>query len=269
VLYLKKIKEGLNGQLNRILSLHSNFYVISHERSGTHFLINTIFQNAFITPKWYNIGEWFGPYENFSNRFEHIDKFNNVWQQSASVRGIVKSHCDRDLFQARYKKAKVIYIVRDPRDTLVSLYYYLNRPEFYQYNPLVPDHRSKSFSEFLRRPISPFLRYSYSLNGNFANIAERWSSHVYGWCNAPDTLVVHYEDLHRDYAYVLAIASQFIGLRLKGRTKSVGLLDVPSILPRKGIIGDWKNVLSVDDEEFLRIAVERAGNDWTLLTRSN
>ena len=59
------------------------FYIISHERSGTHFLINTIMLNAEIRRRFgigagagwgrHNIGEWFGPYDKPEQRFDHID----------------------------------------------------------------------------------------------------------------------------------------------------------------------------------------------------
>ena len=238
------------------------FYVISHERSGTHFLINTILRNTYIRQDWHNIGEWFGPYDDPRTRFAHIDAFNAKWDQLGRKATIIKSHCDRDLFEARYKKAKVIYVLRDPRDTLTSWFHYLNRDEFYHYNPQVPDHRCESFSKFLRKPVTPFLRYSYSLHGNFSNVAERWASHVSGWLEASDTLVVRYEGLLRDYKSVLIKISDFLGLRLRLLTRPVGLHDMLSILPRKGIIGDWRNIFSEADEAFLQRAVEKAGISW-------
>ncbi len=249
-------------RLLEFLSPDILFYVISHERSGTHFVMNTILRNTYIRQCWNNIGEWFGPYDNYTKRFEHIDAFNSTWEQAWKQAAIIKSHCDRDLFRSRYKNTKVIYVLRDPRDTLTSWFHYLNRDEFYYNNPQVSDHRCESFSEFLMRSVSLFLKQSYSLNGNFSNVAERWASHVSGWLGAPDTLVVRYEDMHRDYKPVLVKVSDFLGLRLRLRTRPVSLHDLQSILPRKGIIGDWKNVFSESDEAFLQEAVEKEGIDW-------
>ncbi|GIV76546.1 MAG: hypothetical protein KatS3mg050_0940 [Litorilinea sp.] len=263
---VSKALRKLDTRLVIVLSPKLLFYVISHERSGTHFMINTILRNAYLRSGWHNIGEWFGPYDNPANPFAHIDAFNSKWDLAHKQAAIIKSHCDRELFEARYRKAKVIYVLRDPRDTLTSWFYYLNRDEFYHYNPQVPDHRCKSFAEFLRRPVSPFLRYSYSLHGDFSNVAERWASHVNGWLKAaasdPNVLVVRYEELHRDYKHTLKKIASFLGLRLRLRTRPVGLNDVPAILPRKGIIGDWRNVFSEADEAFLREAVEKAGVEW-------
>ena len=266
---VKSAKRELNTRLWRIISPDFIFYVISHERSGTHFLINTILGNTFTKQKICHIGEWFGPYDKSEDRFLHINNSNSKWKELHRETSIVKSHCDRELFEAVYQKAKVIYVLRDPRDTLTSWFHYLNRDEYYRNNPVVSDHRCKSFSEFLTRPISPFLRYSYSLHGNFSNAAERWASHVSGWLDMPDTLVVRYEDVHQDYKSVLGQICEFLGLHPRRKTRSIGLHDAPSILPRKGIVGDWKNTFSASDEAFVQQAVERAGIHWSSVTRSS
>lgn len=250
---------NLNTKNNDLL-----FYIISHERSGTHFMINTILKNTDIRQGWHNIGEWYGPYNDHTDRFEHIDTFNRTWEQACKQAAIIKSHCDRDLFNERYKKARVIYLFRDPRDTLVSWFNYMNLAASYcNNNSKVSDHSCRSCCKFLRRQISPFLKYSYSLYGNFSNAAERWVSHVRGWFMTDDSvLVIRYEELHRDYMSVLVKVADFIGLRLKSRTGPVGLHDAPSVFPRKGIIGDWRNYFTQTDELFLRHTVERGGIKW-------
>ncbi len=242
------------------------FYVISHERSGTHFVMNTIMKNTYVRQGFHDLGGWPGPYDAPARRFAHIDAFNRTWDTAPRTAAMIKSHCDRALFDARYRQAKVVYVLRDPRDVLTSFFHYLNRPEFARYNPGAGDHRSPEFPVFLHRPISPFLRNTYSLAGNFANVAERWAAHVAGWLNTPATLTVRYEDLHQNHAAVLARLVAFLDLRPRRRTRPVALHDAPSILPRKGVIGDWRSAFAEGDEAFLRAAVERAGVDWTRVT---
>jgi hypothetical protein len=258
----RKILRYLNKRLLDTISPDLLFYVISHERSGTHFLINTIRGNTYVRQGWHVIHEWFGPYDEPANRFAHIDAFNATWEQAYREGAIIKSHCDRLLFDARYKRAKTIYVLRDPRDTLTSWFHYLNSDTFHRCNSQVGDHRCQSFSEFLRRPVSPWLRYGYSLCGDFSNVVERWASHVSGWLTMPDVLIVRYGDLKRDYKAVLERVSDFVGLRLRVRARPVSLHDAPSVLPRKGIIGDWKSLFTQADETFLQRVVERAGIDW-------
>jgi hypothetical protein len=267
---MKKVESKVRRSMRRVeIKLLSpfipdrTFYVISHERSGTHFLMNTILVNCYIKQGHHTIGEWFGPYDEPERRFEHIDAFNEKWEQAAKEASIIKSHCDRDLFEARYRKAKIVYILRDPRDTMVSWFHYLNSDAFHQYNPQVSDHHSDSVSRFLRKPVSPFLKYGFSLHGRFSNVVERWASHIKGWIDAPDTLVVHYETLYRDYEAVLNKATDFLRLPKRLWTHPVGLHDEPSILPRKGTVGDWRNVLSKDDEALIRQVVEEMNIEWS------
>jgi len=106
------------------------------------------------------------------------------------------------------------------------------------------------------------LKYGYSLNGDFSNVTERWASHISGWLKSPDTLVVRYEQIKEDCGKVLEMLSAFLGLKLKKSLKEVRLHQAPSILPRKGIIGDWQNIFTEADEIFLRQAVEQAGVAW-------
>ena len=207
----------------------------------------------------HNIGEWFGPYDNPADQRLHIDAFNAQWAEKATGASIIKSHCDRDLFEAYYTKAKVVYVLRDPRDVMTSWFHYLNNPKYYSKNPQVEDHRCASFADFIRRPASPFLRHCYSLKGDFSNVVERWAEHVKGWIEAPDTIVVRYEDLKIDSGKVLAPAADFLGLSLRRKINRVALEDAPSVLPRKGEIGDWRSLFSPEDERFLVEAIEKSG----------
>ncbi len=237
-------------------------YVISHERSGTHFVMNTLLRNTYIRPGFHDLGEWKGPYDQPERRFAHIDAFNRTWAGASGRATLVKSHCDRPLFDAAYRAAPVLYVLRDPRDVLASLFHYLNRPEFARYNPGAGDHRCQDFSAFLRRPLTPFLRHGYSLGGDFGTVAERWAAHVAGWLDSPGTLTVRYEDLQRDFTATLARMIAFLGLQPRRRLRPVGLFDAPSILPRKGIVGEWRALFARGDDALVRAAVEKAGLDW-------
>jgi hypothetical protein len=230
------------------------FYVISHERSGTHYLINTILKNCIDIKTLHNIGEWFGPYDNHTRRFNHINEVN---KSISSMKGIIKSHCDVKLFQSRYVALPVIYVVRDPRDVIVSWWHYLNNDLYYKYNPNVPDLRCPSISEFIRRPVSDFLRFCYSLRGAFTNVIERWASHVAGWDKADHVLIVRYEHLQLDFNKTIQIIAQHIGADLKEHLEPVKFGEGVSHLPRKGIIGDWKNWYGNPDLSLIDSVVQK------------
>ena len=74
--------------------------------------------------------------------------------------------------------------------------------------------------------------------------------------------MIRYEDWCREDRSVSEKIAEHKGLRVKRRTHPVALDDAPSILPRKGIIGDWRNDFEAEDEQFVREAIERAGLSW-------
>lgn len=238
------------------------FYVISHERSGTHFCINTIVKNSFLRPGFHIIPEWFGPYDNPSQRFARIEGFNQQWHTHMKTSAVIKSHCERSLFEKVYRPAKVVYVLRDPRDVMNSWFHYLNRDTFHENNPQAGNQYCDSMSEFLRRPLGDWLRYGSSIEGNFDNVVGRWASHVSGWLTAPDTLVVRYEELKYDYTMVLRRAAKFLDIRLRPIKRPVGLKGGYSIAPRKGQVGDWKNLFEAGDEAYIRGVSEDAGLAW-------
>jgi hypothetical protein len=248
------MREQLRYGANKVRSLLSSrpapFYVASHERSGTHFLINTLSKNTALRPEFHGVGEWAGPYiSGQKNEFGHIDWLRADWDAITARVSIIKTHADRELFDFRFPKTKAVYVMRDPRDTLVSFYYYLGQPH-------------SSLSEFLRQPLSAYLRWANSRHGNSNSVAERWANHVKGWLEADDTVVVRYEELKTDYRGVLGRVSQFLNLKRLPFVAPVDLHEGYSIAPRKGVIGDWRNHFTDDDEALVRSAVEAAGLKW-------
>ncbi|MCG8632398.1 MAG: sulfotransferase domain-containing protein [Desulfobacterales bacterium] len=254
-----------------------HFYVISHERSGTHFLINTLNENLPIRAGmgtgdgsgtgWNNIGEWFGPYDNFTGSRNHIDEYNERnWHKGAHRNTIIKTHSDAELFAIRFRKAPVVYIYRDPRDVMVSWFHYLNNRQFYINNPQVEDMRCDCFSTFIRRPVNGFLRYSYSESGNFKNVVERWAAHVSGWLNYPGTCIVKYEDLFYEPQMVVKQVAAGLNLTPNKHVNPIPIDKSVSILPRKGVVGDGTAVCSESDTDFIRKISGQYGLDWSILT---
>ncbi len=234
-----------------------SFYVVSHERAGTHFAINTLLKNTVGVLQQANVGEWFGPYGDTARRFEHLD---DAYRAVPDTGTLIKSHCDVDLFLARYPARPVLWVVRDPRDTLVSWFHYLNREEYYRNNPQVERFRSRSFGEFLRRPLTEFLRFSYSLRGDFDDVTERWAAHTQGWMQSGlPVCVVRYEELRHDFAPTLRRAADALGLKLCSDLSPVVLGEGLSHLPRKGIVGDWQNEATDEDLRRIDEVVRRHG----------
>lgn len=252
------------GALNlvfRLLVRRNPFYVVSHERSGTHLTINTLFRNTYVQPCLHYVGDWLGPYDAPSARYAHLETFARDWPTLSSRGGIIKTHADAELFHKRYPKADVVYVLRDPRDTMVSLFHYLNSDDLHRTNPGLASQRCADFGEFLRRPASDYLRLGFYENPDFEDVAGRWAQHVSGWLSIPGICVVRYEEFKKDFRKTVNRVCRSIGIVPRLLQAPVGLYDAPAILPRQGASGGWRDYFSDDDEQFLQKRIAERGLD--------
>ena len=225
-------------------------YVFSHERSGTHLALNLLYRNLYIQQHFLDLPVW------KNSQFHHLE---NHWKESEkkvqffqSSGGLIKSHCEAEIYKKYLPKFPVVYVVRDPRDTLVSFYYYLNNKEFHLNNPGLACLTCESFSEFLRRPLDSFLRFGFSINSGMENVVERWARHYSGWKKEPSCLVVRYEDLLQKMFWSVWRVGFFAKVLPKVFLRSYKVGENGAILPRKGVVGDWKNHFSASDLKFTK-----------------
>jgi len=232
---------------NKLVSSNPNF-VISHERSGTHLALNLLYKNLYIQQHFLDHPVWKA--SDLHSAIEHWKLAERKVREMLPIGGLIKSHCEVEICRKFLPKLPVVYVVRDPRDTLVSFFYYLNNKQFHANNPGLEHLACESFPEFLRRPLDEFLRFGFSLDGAMHNVVDRWARHYAGWKNESSCLVVRYEDLlGRMIPSVLKIAL-FAKVFPKVFMRSYNVGEKGAILPRKGIVGDWKNHFSVADLEF-------------------
>jgi hypothetical protein len=149
---------------------------------------------------------------------------------------------------------------------MVSWFHYLNHPKFYEYNRKVEDMRCSSFTDFLRRPVNDFLRYGFSVNGDFENVVDRWADHVSGWLSQENVCAVRYEDLKSNPRFVIDRIGEYLGRNSREDLKLVSVEKSKSILPRKGIAGDWVNLCNQSDLEFMEARVGAYGLNWRKMT---
>lgn len=106
---------------------------------------------------------------------------------------LIKSH---EYFDPRYKK--IIYIVRDPRDVVVSYYYFHLKQGF------ISD--GYPMEEFVNRFIS----------GNVDPIFASWGQNVISWMgtsfNRKDFLLLRYEDMKLNTVAELTRIAEFLGI---------------------------------------------------------
>jgi hypothetical protein len=132
---------------------------------------------------------------------------------------------------------RVIYIVRDPRDVIISYYYYLNNSS----------------------------NGSIEMSSVIDKVLKEWAEHLSFYKNVPNTSFIKYEDLLQNSLNalnnlfetmeiavdenVLKSAIEIFSFEnMSGR--KAGIEDKESFF-RKGVIGDWKNY--IDENEITRI----------------
>jgi hypothetical protein len=211
--------------------------VVSHERSGTHFLINTIAKN-------------FG-YDNYQIETTARDALNaskeEVEQYKSQVRAMItknfqsntkrifKSHHQYDFFREYisevFRHFHIFYIVRDVRDVLTSCFFYFNGAATKAFP------KPKTVKE-LAFDIKP---YKFSFDGAYSLVKSedfvgRWIRHVSDWTSS-GACVITYEDLKTNFERVLNQISRELGR--KALSAHVPTLRDRAVSPRKGIIGDW------------------------------
>lgn len=238
--------------------------VASFQRSGTHFLLNHLESNfAGIQNGWVDI-------LNRSLR-ETLKGATSVDLPSAirdqlwdyyplPGRRCVKTHYQGYFFdpyiEAILEKYDVLYMVRDPRDTMVSCYHYYN---FTRYEPFIQE---PVFSKFLRADLAGVKTetdpFSYSLVKP-RNIVDKWNQHVLSWLRFKDRGVhfVKFSDLKLRWEATLQTIARHTSQKLKAALQPVSI-DDPRVRPdfkreglHRGEIGAWRGYFSAEDLAFL------------------
>jgi hypothetical protein len=246
--------------------------VASHMRSGTHLTIDLLRRNA----------------PAVSARYLNLDRLMEghgeplalaAFERELARRGstpVLKTHTPAapgwfpgsDERSARaaelLARSRLVYVVRDGRDVLVSLFHYMRR-----YSQRV---RGQSFEHFLRDR-DDFFQACPAFEG--LDRVGAWALHVEGWLADPRAVVIRYEDLVARLEPTLRGALARLELTAHARIRGVRLpAGVPrrvlrrmlapvfprlvstAIAPRRGVVGDASRHFSLRDERFFR---DRAG----------
>jgi hypothetical protein len=222
--------------------------VVSHERSGTHFLMNALAMNfGYVAKPWINLDQALGL--NFHAPWELGAFFAQT--EGKPVLNLVKSHHQFDFFRKFIgdltNEFHVFYIYRDPRDVMVS-FWRLVRSFKWDEGP-----HEDSASAFMRAaPRGNLLRYQ---KDQVPTMLHRWAAHVEGWLiNPPSTnstgiIPVRYEDLNLRFAETMEKIGERIGRPISDPVKPEK--DVNVVLPGKGQVGGHKEVFCAADQEFV------------------
>nr|XP_048283740.1 sulfotransferase 2A1-like [Myodes glareolus] len=170
---------------------------------------------------------------------------------------LISSHLPFHLFPKSFfsSKAKVIFVIRNPRDVLVSGYFFLNKTNLAK--------TPKSFGTY----------FEWFLKGNV--IYGSWFEHTRDWLSMRERenfLLLSYEEMKKDTRKTIEKICDFLGKKLETEELDLVLkhssfkvmnennMSNFSLIPedvvtnglkllRKGITGDWKNHFTVAQAE--------------------
>ena len=192
-------------------SNHSNIIIVSHRRSGTHLLIDLIVNNFsfdYIEKNYIDFSSFHSESHDDMIVFENLMKEGNkiTFTHSHNFQDYLKyNHRNEDNQKLNnfFKNSKIIFLTRDLRDTVSSIY---NRPKNSKY---------KNFDDF-------FKNYDYDdcelIDQKYENISDCIIQYYRNWISVLtakeildlDMDVVSYEDIIIDYESVVKNISKFI-----------------------------------------------------------
>ncbi|XP_053308564.1 sulfotransferase 2B1-like [Spea bombifrons] len=247
--------KDLNFLENEFLIRDDDIFNITYPKSGTTWvteILSIIHTNG--DPTWCNtVPNW--------DRIPWLESPDvaEKLQENQSQQRLITSHLAKHLFCKSFfgSKAKVIYTARNPKDVLVSLYYFAKMSVFYE-DP-------ESFDALFKQFITGKLPYG------------SWFDHVRGWMEmtGKDNFFFNtYEDLQRDLRGSVIRISKFLGKSFddavidsivenvtfntmkKNNMANFTMLSSTymdqekSPFLRKGVTGDWKNHFTVAQSEY-------------------
>ena len=183
--------------------------VVSHERSGTHFLMNSIARGYGYTARpWVDMD-----YDSMPINFFHPPAIAGALAALADRRiaAIIKSHHPADFFDGILnrvlKRFVVFYIHRDPVEVMLSFWRFMHRWRWHE-GPRRPDPLAFAGAE----PEGQLMRYQ---RYQCRSMLDRWAKHVEGWYRAsagrPRLQLVSYRALRDDYRATLGSFAEVLG----------------------------------------------------------
>ncbi|KAF6022881.1 hypothetical protein EB796_018807 [Bugula neritina] len=160
---------------------------------------------------------------------------------------VLNTHYRLDVLPKAFRGRKTVVVMRNPKDTAVSYYYHkknvqVNLPVLKEFVAKLT--LSEMLEMFLEDKDMPYGRY-------FDYIEYMWSLR-----DEPNILLVFFEDLINDPVSSIHRVNEFMGTErsaelfsLLANNSQKQLENIHQKIYRKGKIGDWKNHLTVAENE--------------------
>ncbi|XP_067949115.1 sulfotransferase 6B1-like isoform X1 [Watersipora subatra] len=196
---------------------------------------------------------------------------------------VLNTHLRIDLLPEEFRKQKIVWGLRNPKDAATSFYHQIIRM-----GPIAPNSEmfqvlsKMTFSEFL----SVFLFSKDIIFGNYFDYVD----YMWKQKDQPNILLVFYEDLKRKPEETIKQIDEFLGTHRSlelikqiaeasdfqsmksgkvGSSKAGGIIEkyggnvggqdnpLDDIIYRRGEIGDWKKQFTVEDNELFNSVLEK------------
>ncbi len=236
--------------------------VVSHERSGTHFLMNSLAAcYGYVSRPWINFDNPTKSVLELYSR-EEIRKIL-LEMTDRPMANIVKSHHTADFFtgelEAIAKRYVIFVIYRDPVSVMLSYWRFMHRfQESVNAGPRVGD--PLTFAQ--AKPFGRMLRYQ---SQSCDTILDRWVYHVKSWQTVapdfPNIQLVCYEDLDLNYETTMKSFAALLGREPQSFTRpSRNHMVIPA-----GPNDPLNTGISPDLEALRRLCLEKVGETMARL----
>lgn len=238
--------------------------VVSHERSGTHFLMNTLALNfGYVSKPFINVDYELGL--NFYSANALSSFFRRMHDQP--ILNIVKSHHPAgfftDFIDYLTDQFHVFYIYRDPRDVMVSFWQLISGFSWDE-GP-----KTSNVSEFMQAaPRGGMMRYQKT---QADNLLRRWQDHVDGWADMAETpagqkiTMLSFESLNLNFDETVKHIGEQIGCRVTAPVRPEKNVNV--VRPSVGQTGRHRDFFTQDEYDFVSDTVgatmTRLGIRWS------
>lgn len=247
------------------MSLSKTVVIATHRRSGTHWTLDALRNNSpdicasFLTLERIETGHDAPiPLDDFRMQLESLDGRVLIKVHDLPAATYWKGEAERKFACAVLESSPIVYVHRDGRDVMASLYHYM-----------------QSFDEIVKeQSFSAFLRGEAALDGVASGLSRPayWARHIRAWLARPNALAVSYGTLESDYEAALRQMAAFLEVRLNRALRPIQLPAAQSpptylervkwklgirpqklssaVQPRRGKSGDWRVHFSERDLAF-------------------